>query len=635
MYDPGLIAARETDILAQRPALRQRFPQGIPTFTRTALQADLAHLRRLWDDERKQLLRPLQPDEERLVEACQIRVAFDAPFFLEHFVAIDQEGYGLRSLYPLWESQRFILNRLAALQREQHAVASPNGLLLNVLKARQLGASTLAEALVAHRVLTRFYIRALVGADVEEQAGYLFRMCYRIYEHLPWFLQPPRQSYRRDREVVFGSRSSVRTAWGKSTRGGLVEESGRAKGQIGRGKTHSVVHISELSTWDNAGQLDDALLPGVPLSADALVLFESTAKGAGNWWHKQWLTAQEGVGRFRNVFIPWGVEPKKYALPAPLDWTPSSTTLQQAKKAETLWPYYTGAPITLTRDQLYWYETTRAYYESKGEHAKFLEEFASDPEECFQYSGRSVFTLPQLERIDAAARPLLDLWAVEPARDIAELRRLPAEDPPDRRLPPPAAPKAPRAELLVPPGYGFRRLGPAALQALPDLRQGVLAIWEYPRRRGRVRYIVSADVGDGVGLDYSVATVLRCPTLDDPAEEVAQYVSNTISPADFGRVVDALGHLYHDDEGIEACAAVECNIGPGLVTQNELQLHLGYTNFFVWEVLDAGAAEKRFTQRIGWATTAKTRPAMLVRFHEAVTTTDPWDTPSIWYSTPP
>jgi hypothetical protein len=157
---------------------------------------------------------------------------------------------------------------------------------------------------------------------------------------------------------------------------------------------------------------------------------------------------------------------------------------------------------------------------------------------------------------------------------------------------------------------------------LPSLRHSVLAIYEYPRPRGRRRYILGVDVGDGLGQDYSVITVVREPTLEEPAEEVAQYISNTIRPSQLAFVVDAIGHFYCDEESLEACVAVELN-NHGITVQDLLQLHLGYTNFYIWEVVDAADPGARFTRRIGWQTTTRTRPILLEKFHDAVTNIDP------------
>src|SRR5258706_2729864 len=285
MYHPRLIAQRER-MLLQQPGMRATFPTGvIPHYSladSAVLTAGLIQVRA----EDGTMLRRLTPEEQMFLVATRLRITFDFPYFAERFVYIDEEGHGIRPLFPLWESQRCALDRIAQIELDRVTHKHPDGILINILKARQLGMSTLAEALVAHRILTRTHTRALAGADVEDQASYLFSMVSRIYDNLPWFLQPERTIMRTGKEMGFSNGSFIRTAWGKSTRGELQEITGRQKGHIGRGKTFSVVHISELSTWDNPGQLDDALLQAIPMSPLSLVILESTPKGAVNWWHQ-------------------------------------------------------------------------------------------------------------------------------------------------------------------------------------------------------------------------------------------------------------------------------------------------------------------------------------------------------------
>ena len=633
MYHPEVIAAREATATRQFGAA---FPKGeIPWYSVREAAGLTASCMTAVDDDGN-TTRALTQDEQLFVSSSRLRVIYDFPYFAERFCWIDQEGHGLRRLTPFWESQRMVLDQLGRIEKQNADDGSPDGLLLNILKARQLGVSTLSEALVAHRIVTRAHIRALSGADVEDQAGYLFRMVVRIYDQLPWFLRPARVYFNKNRELSLANLSFLKTAWGKSTRGALQATSGveGSKGSIGRGQTFSVVHISELPTWENPEQLDTGLLPAIPVAPDTLVLFEATAEYAGDWWHKHWLTSGEGVGRFRNIFIPWSAEPRKYSLPAPIDCTPKVTTTQHAAKAERDSPkWYAGRTVTLTRDQLYWYEQTRAFYERKGQLYKFLKEYPADDLECFQYAGRSIFTLEQLEQIDqAGSRPLLDVWAVEPALEVAQLRRdpeTPSADLQAKRVVPPLAPHVVRygsplqhETMPVPPGYGFRRLGREQLAALPNLRQGVLAIWEYPRVRGPRRYIMGVDVSDGLGLDYSVIDIVRQPTIEEPAEQVAQYVTNTLDPKALAFVCDAVGRYYADADGVEAMAAIETN-NHGLATQDTLQLHLGYGHFYVWEYADAASPARRYSTRIGWATSPRTRPLLLASFYGAVTAFDP------------
>jgi hypothetical protein len=633
MYSERMVAVR---LERQAPLIRSIFPSGeIPRYSIDDALALTGQLQSAVDDKGK-LLRPLDQDEQTFIVSSRLLTISDYQYFAERFVWIDQEGHGLRPLFPLWESQAFVLKALGDLEWRRHTEGHPDGLLLNVLKARQLGVSTLAESLVAHRVLTTPHVRALSGADVEEQAGYLFRMVGRLYEQLPWFLKPDRLNFVKNREMVFSNASYLKTAWGQSTRGALQAVTGLegSKGAIGRGQTYSVVHISELATWTNPEQLDSALFPAIPVASTTLVILESTAEFAGDWWHLHWLTAEEGDGRFANVFIPWYAEPKKYSLPAPVDWSPMTTTLEHAKKCELDSPKWMGRVVTLTRDQLYWYERTRTYYQKKNDLGKFLKEYPADDQECFQYAGKAIFSIEQLEAIDQAGskRKLLDVWAVEPAREIAELRRLPVAPEPALRPKRPEPPLSTRIPLAmspvaaetfpVPPGYGFRRLSPAELKELPNLRQSVLAIWEYPRARGHRRYVMSVDVSDGLGQDYSSIDIIRLPTIEEPAEQVAQYVSNVVDAKQLAFVCDAIGHLYTDEDGIEALAAIETN-NHGLSTQDTLQLHLGYASFYVWEYADAASPDRRYSTKIGWVTSPRTRPLLISSFHDAVINFDP------------
>ena len=635
MYSEEIIERRKSAFL-RRPSIAAMYPHGIPDYSVADAQALTTQILQALDpDDSSKLTRSLTKEESDFAAVAQVRSRYDAPWFLESFVWIDQEGHGIRRLYPLWESQRFVLKRLADLEYQHTEQEALDGLLVNVLKARQLGVSTLAQALVAHRIYTQSYIRSIAGSDVEDQATYLFRMNERIYHQLPFFVRPLKiVPYKAGRELHLGNGSSLKAAWGKTTRGALQDQGGK-KGNIERGRTNGVVHISELATWDNPEQLDSSLLPGVPTSPLSLVLFESTAELAGDWWHRHWQACQEGTTprAWSNIFIPWCVEPSKYAIPPPEGWSPSAHTLSVAATIARDYPTWTGESAHLTREQLYWYEASRAYYTAKNQLHQFLKEFPSNPEECFQYAGRSIFTFEEIERINAAARPLIDVWYVDPSRDIAELKRLPPDTPEQqaqlaadrKRYPPPVAPTIPRPHMdepLVPAGYGFRRLTQQETRDLPSLRQTVFSIYEYPRLRGRRRYILGVDVGDGLGLDYSIVSVVREPSIEEPAEEVAQFVSNTVRPSQLAFIVDAIGHFYCDEDGIEACAAIELN-NHGITVQDLLQLHLQYSNFYVWEVVDAADASSRFTKRIGWQTTTRTRPILLEKFHDAVTTFDP------------
>jgi hypothetical protein len=175
--------------------------------------------------------------------------------------------------------------------------------------------------------------------------------------------------------------------------------------------------------------------------------------------------------------------------------------------------------------------------------------------------------------------------------------------------------------ILIPPGRGFRVLTKAERVRLLTEQEPLealknkLLIWEKPRKRQR--YVVSADVSNGQGLDRSVLDVTRVGTLREPPEQVAQYVSDDIDPSDLASVIDVVGRVYCDYDSVPALVAIECN-GFGLGTQAELIRHHGYTNLYVWQYEDAATAAGRYTQKYGWWTSSRTRPLIIQRYIKAV-----------------
>ncbi|KKK76420.1 hypothetical protein LCGC14_2863830 [marine sediment metagenome] len=186
----------------------------------------------------------------------------------------------------------------------------------------------------------------------------------------------------------------------------------------------------------------------------------------------------------------------------------------------------------------------------------------------------------------------------------------------------------PADSFTLPRGYGMRRLTVDEFQAHGTGLSGLmdlLLVFESPRTAPKARdyrYVVSADISDGCGRDRSSIDVLRVPTLGESCEQVAHWVSDSTTPEDLAPIIDAIGHLYKDHDGLEAQAAIEVN-GHGKSTQDLLQKHYGYGNFYRWQYVDKAALNKRFSTAIGWTTTAQTRPILLSRFASAVSRIDP------------
>lgn len=318
------------------------------------------------------------------------RTACDAKYWLETYAMIKVKAQALQTL-ALLESQQVAFERIGAVQLKCAKGERYDGLLFVILKARQLGMSTLVEALLLHRLAYTPYSTALVASDEEANSAHLFDMAERVYDNLPWWLRPTKTFHVKNHEMVFGEiDSEFICRWGRSMGGGKNADN-MGRGQVGRSWTIPLFHISELATWENPNQLDEALFGSVPVLPSSMGFLESTGRGRHNWWHQRWSASVKGLGRFSPIFIPWYAETQTYRRPAPEGWQPQGLTLAHADAAKRLSLEWCGRVINLERDQLYWWETERADYAERGMLSKFLAEYCADPEDAFQNLEGSVF----------------------------------------------------------------------------------------------------------------------------------------------------------------------------------------------------------------------------------------------------
>lgn len=140
------------------------------------------------------------------------------------------------------------------------------------------------------------------------------------------------------------------------------------------------------------------------------------------------------------------------------------------------------------------------------------------------------------------------------------------------------------------------------LKCKPVLKteSGIRIYVPYDRSR---RYVIGADVAEGVASDYSVAKVLDIKSL----EEVASFRANKIKPGDFGDKLIIMGNMYHTGGRPKPLIGVERN-NHGHAVLLKLQTE-GYENIFVHENID---------ERPGWLTNKVTRPMMLDAYIDAV-----------------
>lgn len=236
------------------------------------------------------------------------------------------------------------------------------------LKARQLGISTLAQALLFRSAHLGENSNSLVLAHRIESAEYLFEMSKRFYHHLPEALRF-KTRYSTKRMIHFDENdASIR-----------VEVAGEV-----RGMTANELHLSEMAFWENAETTFDAVLQTVPEEPTSLVIAESTANGMGNAFHKLWVDAVAKRNDFIAFFSPWFEDPG-YVLNTDL-------------KLSELEPYEREMMErhALTIQQVAWYRFTLKN-KLRGDLDKMRQEYPCTPEEAFLFSGRLVYDKDSLK----------------------------------------------------------------------------------------------------------------------------------------------------------------------------------------------------------------------------------------------
>ena len=262
-----------------------------------------------------------------------------------------------------------------------------------ILKARQMGFSTLAEAMIFQNAATRENQNCLIVAHRQDSTRNLFEMSKRYYDHLPegvrpmmrasnaqeiLFDNPDKNPERRAEKPGLGSRIRCQTAGG---------------GGIGRSDTVQMVHASEFAFWP--GEKMDTfigIMQAVPSEPGTLVIVESTANGFDEF-HALWEAAVNGESDFIPMFFPW-FELPEYRKPVPPGtvWTQAEREMQER--------------FSLDDEQLQWRRWC-IKNNCAGDEDKFRQEYPSYPEEAFLTSGSAVFDADLVAaRLQEAEKPL-------------------------------------------------------------------------------------------------------------------------------------------------------------------------------------------------------------------------------------
>lgn len=161
---------------------------------------------------------------------------------------------------------------------------------------------------------------------------------------------------------------------------------------------------------------------------------------------------------------------------------------------------------------------------------------------------------------------------------------------------------------LIKPGMGMQVITDPG-QFDYDFWNGRLLVWE--AWEAGESYAIGVDPAEGVGQDRSVCEVIKIGNLHHPDVQVAEFTCDFLDPIFFADIVNIVGRFYHDDEGSEAFATIECNAPCGDTLVNDLRSRLDYGNLFIWKAYDR--ITNMYTNKYGWWTNKTTRPKIIAR----------------------
>ncbi|GAB6121088.1 hypothetical protein [Dysgonomonas termitidis] len=360
-----------------------------------------------------------------------------------------------------------------------------------LLKARQWGGSTLVQLYMAWMQL--FHHRqwnSTICAHVENTARIVKGMYTKILKYIPV-------------ELVDNVNYLMMRPYEKSAKTSIIEGPdcritiGSAEKPDGvRGEDTVMAHCTEIGIWKvTKGKTPEDILnsvtSGIPMVADSIVVYESTAKGVGNLFHREWLRAKSGENNMTPVFISWfDIENNAVKIDNVIDFINSMTDYEY-----NLWEK--GA----TLEQINWYRNKSKEYPNEW---GMRQEFPSDDIEAFQSSGKRKFDIYQVQNMRKFNKEPLFYATVESTLLLKEC------DDSDKQK-----------EFLK---NSFIK----KLEGVPNKEDNLLKVWALPTKEYiRRRYVVSVDIGGKSDkADWSVITVFDRKYMTEIGgvpEKVAQW----------------------------------------------------------------------------------------------------------------
>jgi len=509
--------------------------------------------------------------EQQLREAIKV-IAADFHIYCERNLMIQDKISGEIVPFKLNWAQKLLVARV------MDDIANGRPVRYIILKARQMGLSTVIEALGFWWTTTHKNIKTVIIAHETEASGNLYNMFKRYFDNSHPTFQP-RRKYNNKKELVFDVDDTIKEeykAQGKPSPGlGSEIKTLVAKEGKGRSATIHFFHGSEVAFWEAKADVVSSAIQAVPLAANTFAFLESTANGVGGFFYDEWQFAKKGESAFKPLFFAWH-EHSEYEMAGTVD-------VYDDEEQELLTIFEEkGYPKESWDRKILWRREKKKEFRSDPK--KFYQEYPKDDMEAFLSSGRPVFDIGELVKMEQIAQKA-------PAPTFGQIL---------------ANPDTNSTQKFV-----FDEV-PISFQ---DQDPTPLKIWDLPEKNEK--YTIGVDVSEGKlnvdsadkKNDYSVIDVTRVSDL----KTVARWRGH-IDPDLLGAVVFALGTFYNT-----ALVGVEIN-NHGLTTVQHLRNKF-YRNLYMRETSEEHQFQER-TALMGWRTDRKTKPIIINNLVQAIRDND-------------
>lgn len=590
--------------------LSQKLRREIIIYSPQYIASATAHLNDLYDYDLHRPKRELNKDERLFIENEQILSQLDFRHWCLNYAKIlHWDGTGLRP-FNLNIAQNIVMDILSEHQERQW------GIQLQALKARQLGISTLAEALIAHRVQFYPYTTAVVASSDPDKTLKMHGMMERYWENQPWWLGTQYKA-RAAGELAFEF---------ETIKSSVTRQHGTQKSGIARGDTTTVGHFSEISGYDHPElTLEASFIKTIHSNPWTLVFYESTAEREDDWWHRFYNDNKEFFplrqSDTRAFFLPYFVGRDIYPtetflreFPVDPKWIPDDSIKNHARlcaefaTTDPLLKKYYAPEWTLPIEQQHWYKFERDKAKRKKTLGLFLAEVPARDVDAFQAPHQSIFDAELI--MEMRERTSNPKWVFAITSSDAN------EIPPKLH---------PQAEQIIgkpftmdvgwthndkPKTYTFTPLRFDSYETFDP--NGKLLMWEWPSNDED--YALGGDFSFGLGIDSSVLEIVRKGTFQRRESQVAEFFSPHLTAEDMIPYLMAISTFFsmiRKERRRQIKVCLEIRAASGETAQRGMQ-KLGWWNFHERQFEDHRDLAEH-GQLLGWITDERSRKKIISR----------------------